>query len=91
LSQRRVPPQRRRETFLNKFVDPKTETAINAAPQVRGPSKTVFVKVAASKKFLQKVVDGAEDLNRMSLPLKQRARRKARDSRSREQLAQTQV
>jgi hypothetical protein len=56
LRQRRVPPLRGRETFLNKFVDPKTETAINAAPQVRGPSETVFVKVAASKKICKKLL-----------------------------------
>jgi hypothetical protein len=56
LRQRRIPPQRGRETFFNKFVDQKTETAINTAPQVQGPSETVFVKVAASKEICKKLL-----------------------------------
>ena len=73
---------RSRKNFLQKTVDPKTEPAIYTAPQVRRPFETVFDKVTAEQRILQKTVDDAGDLNRMSLPLKQRARRKARDSRS---------
>ena len=39
------------ETFFKKIVDPKIETAINTAPQVRGPFETVFDKVTVAKKF----------------------------------------
>ena len=38
------------ETFLKKMVDRKIQTAIYTAPQVRGPSQTVFDEIAVSKK-----------------------------------------
>ena len=44
------------ETFFKKIVDPKNEIAINTAPQVRGPFRTVFVKVAASKEICKKLL-----------------------------------
>ena len=62
---------------MKKTVDPKNETAINTAPQVRGPFQTVFDKATVEQRNLQKTVDDGEDLSRMSLPLNQRARFKA--------------
>jgi hypothetical protein len=50
----------RGETFFKKIVDPKIETAINTAPQVRGPSETVFVEVAASKEICKKLLTVAK-------------------------------
>ena len=48
--------RRARQTFFKKTVDRKSETAINAAPQVRGPSKAVFDKVTASEEICKKLL-----------------------------------
>jgi DNA-binding XRE family transcriptional regulator len=42
------------------MVDPKIETAINTAPQVRGPFRTVFVKNDSSKEICKKLLTMTE-------------------------------
>lgn len=48
--------RRKKRTFLKKTVDPKNETAINTAPQVRGPSKAVFDEKTASEEIRKKLL-----------------------------------
>jgi hypothetical protein len=45
-----------RKSFSEKIVDQKIETAINAAPQVRGPFRTVFAKSDSSKEICKKLL-----------------------------------
>ncbi len=63
-----------RQTFFKKTIDPKIETAINTAPQVRGPFQNGIRESDGEAKKFAKTVDDDEDLNRMSLPLNQRVR-----------------
>ena len=42
--------------FFKKIVDPKIETAIYTAPQVRGPLQTVFAKSNSSKEICKKLL-----------------------------------
>ena len=48
--------ERGRESFFKKIVDPKIETAIYTAPQVRGPFRTVFAKIESSKEICKKLL-----------------------------------